>query len=474
MTPPTMETPPVTTMQRDHSPDRRCARRSPVHPAAMALLLSALAGACSGRSAPAKSETPEASAKGVSAADDMKDMPGMAPRTTGGDAGDQDARGPGPEEKSGETSEAAGTAAAGSASEVTFTAAQVQHGKVRWAPVTMGAAAGTATVPGQVVPNEDRTARLGAAAGGRVVAVRVSPGDRVRRGQVLVTLQSPEAGMAQSELAKATAAVSSARAQVAYAQSARDRAERLLALKAIPRQDVERAVADAALARATLAQAEAELRRARTTAGQLGAGAAASGEIAIRAPLSGVVLARTAVPGTVVGTGAPLVVVTDPASLWLTINAPEALAGLFHRGGQLHFTVPAYPADTFTARVEAVGAGLDPDTRTLPVRAAVVGTTTLKPEMLATVRVTGAGTVPAVMLADDAVQLVGGRPTVFLAHPDGKGGARFTPRPVEVGPRGGGTVAVTRGLAAGDVVVTAGAFAVKAQLQTGNMPEMEM
>jgi multidrug efflux pump subunit AcrA (membrane-fusion protein) len=45
---------------------------------------------------------------------------------------------------------------------------------------------------------------------------------------------------------------------------------------------------------------------------------------------------------------------------------------------------------------------------------------------------------------------------------------------VEAGSRSGGRVAVTRGLTTGDVVVTAGAFAVKAELQKGSMPEMKM
>jgi cobalt-zinc-cadmium efflux system membrane fusion protein len=339
----------------------------------------------------------------------------------------------------------------------------------------MGTAAGTVTVPGQVVPNEDRTARLGAPAGGRVVAVRVSPGDRVARGQVLVTLVSPEAGMAQSDLSKATAALTAARAQAAYARSARERAQRLLDLKAMPRQDYERAIADDAAAQATLTQAEAEVRRARSTSGQFGGGAAVTGEIAVRSPLAGVVLARTAVPGTVVEAGAPLVVVLDPASLWVTVSAPEALAGGFRRGGELRFTVPAYPGETFSARVDAVGAGLDPATRTLPVRAVVTtGIGRLKPEMLATVTVAGGAAVPAAVLPEDALQLVDGKPAVFVAKPDGKGGATFTVRPVETGSRSGGRVAVTRGLAAGDVVVTAGAFAVKAQLQKGSTPDMEM
>lgn len=415
------------------------------------LAVLALLAACSGGAE--KSE-------GTATKGEAGDMPGMAMPTKGTAGGE-------PGEKSGVDVAAAG---------VTFTAAQLQHGGVRWAPVAVGSAAGTATVPGQVVVDEDRTARLGAPAGGRVVSVRVSPGARVAKGAVLVTLQSPEAGAAQSDLSKATAAVASARAQATYARSARERAGRLLALKAIPRQDAERAIADDELARASLAQAEAELRRARSTATQLGVGATtAAGEIALRSPLAGVVLARTAVPGSVVEAGAPLVVVTDPSTLWVTVSAPEALAGLFRTGGQLRFTVPAHPAETFTARVDAVGAGLDPATRTLSVRAvAPNGDGRLKPEMLATVQVVGVGTVRAVVLPDSAVQLVDGKPTVFLARPDGKGGAQLVPREVEVGSRSAGTVAITRGLAPGDVVVVAGAFAVKAQLQKGSMPDMDM
>jgi cobalt-zinc-cadmium efflux system membrane fusion protein len=307
-----------------------------------------------------------------------------------------------------------------------------------------------------------------------VIAVRVQPGDRVSRGQVLVTLQSPEAGMAQSDVSKAQAEVTARRAGAQYARSARERADRLLALKAIPRQDYERAVADDEAAHAALTQADAELRRARSTAEQLGAGASASGEIAIRSPLTGVVLARTAVPGSVIEAGSPLVVVTDPSSLWLQVNAPEKLASLFRQGGRLRFTVPAYPADTFSARIDAVGAGLDPATRTLTVRGVVPSGGKLKAEMLATVVVEGAGMVPAVLLPDDAVQLLDGKTVVFIAKPDGKGGAQLVARPVEVGSRARGRVAVTRGVSAGEVVVTKGAFAIKAQLKKGSMPDMEM
>ena len=358
---------------------------------------------------------------------------------------------------------------------VALSAAQIQHGGVKWGTVAMSTAGGTAVVPGEVFPNEDRTARLGAPARGRILSVAVRPGDRVAAGQVLVTMQSPEAGMAQSDLAKAEAELSARRAEAQYASSARARAERLLTLKAIPRQDYERAVTDEEHARASVVQAEAEARRARATAQQLSVGANESGEVALRSPFAGVILSRSAIPGAVVDAGAPLVVVTDPSRLWLIVNAPEQLAGLFHRGGRLRFTVPAYPADTFAARVDAVGVGLEPETRTLSVRAVVDDSRNrLKPQMLANVVVEGVGSSPAAWIPEDAVQLLQGKPHVFLARPDSKGGATFERREVLLGSRAGGRVAVLRGLGAGDTVVLAGAFAVKAEFQKSSMPKMEM
>ncbi len=349
----------------------------------------------------------------------------------------------------------------GAATDVTLTAAQVAHGGVQWEPVATSTVASVATVPGQVIPNEDRTARLGATVRGRVIAVRVRPGDRVSTGRVLVTLQSPEAGMAQSDVDKA-------RAQASYARSARERAERLLALKAIPQQDNDRAIADDELA-------SAELRRAQSVAEQIGASASATGEIAIRSPLNGVVLARTAVPGAVIEAGAPLVVVTDPSTLWLSIDAPENLASLFRVGAQLRFTVPAYPADAFLARIDAVGAGLDPSTRTLPIRAVIRNRgDRLKPEMLASVSAQAGGAISAPSVPEDAVQLLDGKSVVFVAHPDSTGGAHFVPRTVQLGARSGGRIAITQGLAAGDLVVMRGALAIKAQIKKGAMPAMEM
>jgi multidrug efflux pump subunit AcrA (membrane-fusion protein) len=120
-----------------------------------------------------------------------------------------------------------------------------------------------------------------------------------------------------------------------------------------------------------------------------------------------------------------------------------------------------------------MGAGLDPATRTLNVRGTVQQAGRLKAQMLATVTVLGVGTVNAAFVPDDAVQMLEGKTYVFIATPESTG-ATFERREVEVGSRSGGRAAILKGLSAGDVVVTTGAFAVKSTFLKATMSKMEM
>ena len=358
-----------------------------------------------------------------------------------------------------------------SAAELSFTAQQVEHGGVRWAPVEASTMAATAELPGKLAANEDRTARMSAPAQGRVVTVHVQFGDRVVRDQPLVTLQSQEASAARADFAKASAELGSRRAAANFAHANAERAERLLAAKAIARQGVERARADDELARAALEQAQAEVDRARATLTQLGVNSA-SGAMVLSSPLDGIVLAREAVPGSVVDAGTPLVTVSDVTTLWLEVAATDRIAAGLAPGTRARFVVPAFPGDTFEARVQSVGGALDPATRTLPVRALVPnGARKLRPEMFASVLLEGGAPRLGVAVPDSAIQLLDERPVVFVAVPDGKGGARFERREVEIGAKMAGRTQIVRGLRAGDLVVVNGAFAVKSEFSRSKMAE---
>ena len=283
-------------------------------------------------------------------------------------------------------------------------------------------------------------------------------------------MQGAEASAARSDVAKARAEVISRRAALVYARSARERAERLLEAKAGSRQDLERARADEELAQSAFSQSEAELARAGAAAAHLGVNST-SGEMIVRSPIAGLVLSRDAVPGSVVQPGGALVAVSDVRTLWLEVAAPDRTASALSPGQRIRFVVPAFPEETFEGRIASVGGSLDPQTRTLPVRAVVENAAgKLRPAMFATVLLEAGAQAPAISVPNEAVVLVDQRPVVFVAKPRGDGGAEFEKRDVEIGNKKDGRVFLLRGVAPGEPVVVAGAFAVKSQLERSKLP----
>jgi cobalt-zinc-cadmium efflux system membrane fusion protein len=358
---------------------------------------------------------------------------------------------------------------AGTPTDVTMTADQIAHGEVRWSPASETAVEDFVELPGRLVVDDDHTARISPSVRGRVTTVNANLGDAVSRGQVLVILQSEEASARRSELAKATAELTERQAALNFARAARERAERLLALKAGSAQDLERARADEATAQAGLSQADAAVAHARTALSVLEVDAA-TGQVQLASPIGGVIVARDAVVGAVVEAGAPTLVVTDPSFLWLEFGASDDVAGRVKPGQRIDFVVPAI-AGKLDARILRVNGTVDPATRLVTVRAAVANAAgRLRPEMFVTVRAGQATPRPAITVPHDAVQLLDERPVVFLAQPEGQGGAKFIRRDVETGTTSDGRTHIIAGLKPGDIVVTAGAFAVKSLFSRAKMP----
>jgi cobalt-zinc-cadmium efflux system membrane fusion protein len=352
---------------------------------------------------------------------------------------------------------------------VTFTPEQIGHAGIQWAAAESALMAVQVEVPARVIADEDRTARVSAPAEGRVMSVGVQSGDRVARGQVLVTLLSPQASGVRAEQAKAAAEIASREAALAYARSGRERAERLLEAKAAARQDVERARADEQLAAAALTQAQAEAERITTAVTQFSVDA--GGRMILRAPIAGVVITRDAVPGSVVQAGAPLVTITDPSSLWLDLAAPEAVAVTLRPGATVRFTTATFPDDRFEARIRTVGVALDPQTRTVPIRAVVPNSRgRLLPGMFVSVAVEASPPTPGVRVPDGAVQLLDERPVVFVARTGAAGAVTFERRDVELGAKADGRTQIVKGVAPGELVVHTGAFAVKSEFARSKMP----
>jgi membrane fusion protein, heavy metal efflux system len=315
--------------------------------------------------------------------------------------------------------------------------------------------------------DDARTARIGALVEGVVSSTHVSVGDRVPRGALLAGLHSHEVHDSWADYRKAVADRRRVDQDLAIASETVARTERLLADKAASPLELDRARGARAAAAEQLVMADAEVRRARESLEHLGipvredAAGRVSETIPVRTPQAGVVLERLVTTGTAVTPGMPLFVVSDTASLWVLAEIDEAALGGVRVGSAVDVLVHAYPSERFPARVTLIGDTISPATRRVVVRCALPNADgRLKAGMFARVAIEGAAPEPHVHVPVDAVQDLGDRRVVFVPGPDGE----YVARDVETGVERSGRIEIRRGLAAGDRVVTRGAFLLKSQV----------
>jgi cobalt-zinc-cadmium efflux system membrane fusion protein len=319
--------------------------------------------------------------------------------------------------------------------------------------IALQSAPDAVAVTATITANLDRMARIAPRVDGRVLAAPASLGDRVRAGQVLATLDSPALGEAHSTLLRTLAAHRVAQADL-------QRAQALSADEIIPQRELLRAQGEAD-------KVAAELRAAQDRMRMLGASPSAQASdpaqssFALTSPFAGTVIQKKASVGELATPADPLFTVADLSTVWVEASLPEAALARVRTGARASVSVGAYPEERFDGRVTYVGNVLDKDTRSVTARIEVRNPDgRLKPEMFATARIeTGASAKPALSVVDGAIVLLQGQPTVFVVEHGG-----YEARPVELGDKVEGRTLIKSGLADGDQIVSAGAYALKARL----------
>ena len=318
---------------------------------------------------------------------------------------------------------------------------------------------------GKILPNENRLAHLSARVPGRIVAVYANLGDRVKKGDRLLLLDSPAYGEAQLEYRKA-------RITLSVAKKALERAQALLDRGAIGAGEQQRRDADHEHARADLHEAEEKLHLLGMTEREIQRLAAKTlphaevAQVSLRAPFTGDVIERNATIGEVVDPNTMLFTVADLSTVWVRADFPEQQAGRLQTGLTLEVRVSAYPDTMFHGAITYVGAVIDPTTRTVMARADVANPDgQLRPEMFAEVSVV-TDEQAVLSVPRTAVQQVGSQKVVFVV----RGPRRFESREVTLGPASREYIQVVTGLDAGDEVVTQGSYALKSELLREQMP----
>ncbi len=190
----------------------------------------------------------------------------------------------------------------------------------------------------------------------------------------------------------------------------------------------------------------------------------------IHSPQGGRIEQLQAVRSLRLNQGDLLCVVADPSRLWLSaqIHQRHWSAVRIDPGVSLPFRLPAFPGESFTARVSFVGAQVRPGSHALPLVAVVDNSAgRLRPGMFAWVDVPLSDPVECVAVPTSAIQRHEGEVFVFVAE----GPTRFRRTTVTLGLQTGDWTAVTEGLAAGSIVVSHGAFFLKSELLLEREPE---
>jgi cobalt-zinc-cadmium efflux system membrane fusion protein len=405
--------------------------------------------------------------------------------------------------------------------EVNLSPEALAAAKLEYAEVTSRPIGGLMRVTGSVEANQQQTQQATPLVSGRVEKVYVALGDRVRAGQPLAVISSPQIAqmhgklheaetrlrLAERELERVTKAenraeVLKARARLDEAEATLKRVKRLVELGAGAGKDLIAAEAAHTTAKAEyefqrdislnrqVAEAKAAVDTARVDVSHiryemkaLGAPAPEKEHddhkhdtslVELRAPVSGSVTERLVNAGAGVEAGKPLFTIVNLSTVWVIANAPEAQAGALRAGARAQVFSAMLGDETRWGRVGYVAPQLDEQTRMAKVRIELANPgERLKPGMFVEVDFpdaalsTGAG--EELVVPEAAIQRLGGRAVVFI--PEGGGPGRFKAREVEAGGETNGHTRILNGLKAGERVVTKGSFTLKAQLIKGEMED---
>ncbi len=316
---------------------------------------------------------------------------------------------------------------------------------------------------GKIAFNEDAITPVFSFYAGRVVRLLAKPGDVVEPGSPLFEIDTPDLVQAESDLLTASSSLVKAKTFVNLAQRTENRAHDLYDHKAVAfkeweqaQSDLKNAESDVRAAEAVLAAVRGRLRvlgKSDAEIARLEAGHGIDRVARVVSPIAGTITARKVGPGQYVRTDNtdPLFVIADLSTMWMLANVYETDVPLIRVGQPVEVRLLAYPDEVFQARIDYVGATVDPTTHRVDVRCVVENRAQkLKPEMFATLRIVTNSAVQSLAVPFSALVHNAEQTSVWIAQPEGG----FVEREVAVGIEQDGYAQILSGLQPGERVVT--------------------
>jgi membrane fusion protein, heavy metal efflux system len=250
------------------------------------------------------------------------------------------------------------------------------------------------SVTGSVFPDINREVPVISLASGRVVDIRATLDENVRRGQLLLKVQSPDITNAFDAYLKSVN-------DEQFANNAYVRAKDLYAHGAISLEMLEQAEDAENDAKADLNAAEQQLNTLGVRRNH------PSSIVNVYAPISGVIVAQNVTNAAATGvtySGSPTAfTIADLSHVWVICDVYENNLPQVHLGQEARININAYPGKVLVGRVSDIGPILDPTIRTAKVRIDVPNPGMLRLGMFVTATLIGLKKEAHVMVPADAI-----------------------------------------------------------------------
>ncbi|KQM62665.1 hemolysin D [Sphingomonas sp. Leaf16] len=336
---------------------------------------------------------------------------------------------------------------------VSLSAQQIADAGIEVGRPAIGGVAGAIELPALVQGDPQGVQVVSATIGGRVVSLTRNLGQSVRRGDALAIIESREAASLNAE-------IEAARARSALAQSNLRREQGLFAERVSPEQDL-------IAARTAATEANIAVRLAQQQLSATGGSGGALNRVAIRSPLSGQIIARSATLGQTVAADGELYRVANLSRVTIAASLSPADAGKVKPGTRVEVTSAGRRQE---GRVTFVSPALDETTRLVQVIASLDnagGTWRVGEPVTASILLPSIGD-HSITVPSTAVQSVENKMVVFVRTPSG-----FKAVPVQAGRRNGDQVVITSGLTGSERIATTNSFTLKAELGKGGEMDMD-
>jgi len=340
---------------------------------------------------------------------------------------------------------------------ITLTPEMVQRAGIKTAPAMKGTSSTSLHLPGVVQPNAYKNVDVTSLVSGRVTQVKAELGQRVMLNEVLASVYSPE-------LADAQTTFIAAREALAAHDLALQRTQRLFAIGAASRQELEKLDAEKADMTRAVETARARLALLGIPEDKVNNKIASPADVVtsfdVRAPLAGVVTKRMANVGLNIDVMTPLFTITDLTTVWVVGDLYERDFDAVGVGSPVEIKTGAYPGLTLRAKVNYIDPHVNEQTRTAQLRAEIPNAgERLRLGMFMDMSIAARAARTVVMVPKSAVQTVGSKTVVYVAETPG----HFMQREVTASEANGDEIAVSGAINPGDMVVTEGAFFLRAE-----------